>query len=218
MRECARRYRIHRTTVDRKKRFLAQMAKKWLHDFRDQRLFQDIQFDDMETFEHTTCNPLSICIVVENPTRLIIGFKVSKMAARGPLAPRALKKYGPRPDHRKRGRITLFKELQSRILPTARIASDLNPHYPPDVQRFFPDAEYVTTRGRRGCVVGQGELKTGGFDPLFSLNHTAAMIRANVNRLFRRTWCTTKKIQGLEDHLSLYAKAHNERILARMIK
>ena len=48
------------------------------------------------------------------------------------------------------------------------------------------------------------------FDPLFSLNHTFAMLRANVNRLFRKTWCTTKKPQRLADHLALYALYHNE--------
>jgi len=58
-------------------------------------------------------------------------------------------------------------------------------------------------------VVGQGELKRGGYDPLFSLNHTAAMIRANINRLFRRTWCTSKRIDRLEGHLLLYTDYHN---------
>ena len=69
------------------------------------------------------------------------------------------------------------------------------------------------TKGRRGCVVGQGELKAIGFDPIFAFNHTAAMLRANMNRLFRRTWCTTKTIRGLEDHLALYVKYHNEELL-----
>ena len=47
------------------------------------------------------------------------------------------------------------------------------------------------------------------FDPLFALNHTAAMFRANVNRLIRRTWCTTKKRERLADHLTLYMAHHN---------
>jgi len=61
----------------------------------------------------------------------------------------------------------------------------------------------------RGSVSGQGELKKLRFDPLFSLNHTCAMLRANLNRLFRRTWCMSKTIQGLIDHLSLYVIYHN---------
>ena len=61
--------------------------------------------------------------------------------------------------------------------------------------------------------MGQGELKKIGFDPLFDLNHTAAMIRANINRLFRRTWCTTKRADRLEAHLELYVQYHNRELI-----
>ena len=33
----------------------------------------------------------------------------------------------------------------------------------------------MTTKGRRGCVIGQGELKRGGYDPLFALNLNYAL-------------------------------------------
>jgi hypothetical protein len=92
------------------------------------------------------------------------------------------------------------------------IKSDESPHYPQDVKKHFPYAEHQKFKGRRGCVTGQGELKAGGFDPLFSLNHTAAMFRANVNRLFRRTWNTTKKMSRLRLHLFVYIDFHNQRI------
>ena len=108
------------------------------------------------------------------------------------------------------------RAARSRAGKNARIFSDQNPHYEPDVKKHFPEALYKTYKGRRGCVVGQGELKSGGFDPLFCLNHTAAMLRANMNRLFRRTWCTTKTVFGLEDHIAIYARAHNERILGKL--
>jgi hypothetical protein len=35
------------------------------------------------------------------------------------------------------------------------------------------------------------------------------MFRANMNRFFRRTWCTTKTLKGLESHLALYVLFHN---------
>jgi len=88
--------------------------------------------------------------------------------------------------------------------------SDENPHYPRRLKAIHPDCKHETVKGRRGCVAGQGELKKIGFDPLFSLNHTCAMMRANLNRLFRRTWCTTKNRAGLIDHLSLYVRYHND--------
>jgi hypothetical protein len=93
------------------------------------------------------------------------------------------------------------------------VESDENPHYPKFVKRHLPHARHTRYPGARGAVTGQGELKKIKFDPLFSLNHTCAMLRANLNRLFRRTWCTTKNPQGLEDHISLYVRYHNEVLL-----
>jgi hypothetical protein len=34
-----------------------------------------------------------------------------------------------------------------------------------------------------------------------------------VNRLIRRTWCTTKKRERLKDHLDIYVQFHNEVLL-----
>lgn len=216
MRECARLLHLHRTTIARKKVFLAIKAIHWLQTFRTSRKVTDLQFDDMETFEHTKCKPLSITLAVENKTRLILGYRVSIMPAKGLLAKKSREKYGPRPDMRKKGREELFSELTHCIDPHAIISSDENPHYEPDVKKYFPLATYKRFKGRRGCVVGQGELKSGGFDPLFSLNHTCAMLRANINRLMRRTWCTTKKIEGLIEHIAIYARSHNQRILTKL--
>ncbi|HEY8279241.1 MAG TPA: transposase, partial [Bdellovibrionota bacterium] len=76
----------------------------------------------------------------------------------------------------------------------------------------FPKALHKTYEGKRGAQGGQGELKKVKFDPLFSLNHTCAMFRANVNRLFRKTWCTTKRIDRLRAHLMIYAHYHNRHL------
>jgi hypothetical protein len=92
---------------------------------------------------------------------------------------------------------------------TIYITTDENPKYPGWLRSVFPEATHETHKGRRGCRTGQGELKKIGFDPLFGLNHTAAMIRANVNRMFRRTWCTTKRPARLALHLELYVFYHN---------
>src|SRR5690606_27149006 len=142
--------------------------------------------------------------------------EVSRMPAKGLLTKKSLKKYGKRVDERKRKRRRLFKKIKSSIHPLALIESDQNPHYEPDVREYFPQAHHRKYKGRRGCVVGQGELKAGGWDPLFSLNHTCAMLRANINRLFRRTWCTTKKPIMLQMHIAIYCQHHNQRILAQL--
>ena len=170
-------------------------------------------FDEMETFEHTKCKPLSVTLAVEAQTRRILGFAVSQMPAKGKLAHIARKKYGPRLDERPQGRAKLFTQLQDLVHANAVIRSDQNPHYPADVERFFPQALHLTVKGKRGAISGQGELKKVKFDPLFSLNHTCAQLRADMSRLIRRTWCTTKLVQGLELHLAIAALYHNQHLL-----
>ena len=214
MRECARTLNIHRTTVQRKKTFLAVKATEWLTHFRENYQTSSIQFDDIETFEHTKYKPISITIAVEKHTRLILAVEAASMPAKGLLVKKAFKKYGKRRDERRAMRRKLLHDLKVCASDGLLIESDQNPYYAPDVKEILPHANHQTFKGLRGCVTGQGELKGGGYDPLFSLNHTCAMLRANMNRLFRRTWCTTKKIKGLEEHLAIYARNHNLRILA----
>jgi len=172
----------------------------------------NLQFDDMETFEHTKCKPLSITLAVEESSRRILDYQVSQMPAKGLLAKISRKKYGLRADHRKAARKKLFLNLQNFVQPRCIIKSDENPHYPKDVKKYFPKSEHKVYKGRRGAIVGQGELKKIGFDPIFDLNHTCATLRARMNRLFRRTWCTTKKPERLDLHLAITALFHNRNL------
>lgn len=201
-------------TVARKLKFLGLQARLFNHHFRTKHTnIEQLQFDDMESFEHTKLKPLSITLAVEKGTRLMLGFEVSRMPAKGLLASRSIKKYGYRADERTPARERLFRRLRGQIANTATIESDDNPHYRATVRTHFPNCEHKTYLGARGAITGQGELKKIKHDPLFSLNHTCAMIRYSVNRLIRKTWCTTKKIQPLIDHLDIYAKFHNQNIL-----
>ena len=108
----------------------------------------------------------------------------------------------------------MFKELKPLLHDDPTLISDSNPHYPDDVKRHLPHAKHRTVMGKRGSLGGQGELKKTKFDPLFSLNHTCAMLRANINRLFRKTWCTTKRSDRLYAHIALYANYHNQHLKA----
>ena len=180
-----------------------QLASKKVYEF---------EFDDVETFEHSKCKPVSITLAVEAKTRMILGVRVARMAANGRLAKKSVRLYGRRKDERRKARQDLFRELVPHVDPNALIRSDSNPYYPDDVKRFFPKCTYLRVKGKRGAITGQGELKKVGFDPIFALNHTAAMLRANISRLIRKTWSTTKKAERLYDHLTLYAYYHNKHL------
>jgi len=208
----ARLLNVKQRTVSIKHTFLGLKARLFNYRFRNTNLgkVSFIQFDDLETFEHTKLKPLSVTLAVEEGTRFILGFEVARMPAKGLLAKKSRKKYGFRKDERKEARERLFRRLKPIINEKATFTSDQNPHYPETVKKFFPLAEHITVKGQRGAITGQGELKKIKWDPLFSLNHTCAMLRANINRLFRKTWCTTKKLQPLIDHLEIYTYYHNQ--------
>lgn len=214
-RRIARLLKISRTTVVRKFIFLSEIAKR--ENFADLikiKPVTELQFDDLETIEHTKCKPLSVVMAVEKHSRIILGFSVSRMPAKGHLAKLARKKYGKRADERPKGWDNLFDHISPKINPRATIESDQSPHYPFYVKKYCPKSQHLTTPGQRGCIAGQGELKKIGFDPLFTLNHTFAMCRANINRLFRRTWCTTKRPDRLIAHLDLYVNYHNRQLVS----
>jgi transposase-like protein len=214
MRRTALLLHIHRKTVARKLAFLAQVSRE-----RQDRFLQSLpkvqhfQFDDLITLEHTKCKPLAVSLAVEHGTRRLLGFEVSQIPASGPLADTSRRKYGQRPNHRPRALQRLLERVRPLVQENAVISSDEDPLYTALVKRNFPQAVHHQYPGGRGCVTGQGELKKLRFDPLFSLNHTCAMLRANINRLFRRTWCTTKKMACLEQHLALYMDFHNRVLL-----
>lgn len=213
-REIARSHNLTRRTVVRKLLFLADRAKIENERASHQRkACLEMQFDEMETFEHTKCKPLSIPLLVEAKSRWIYGFDVARMPAKGRLAAISRRKYGPRSDERPAAHQRVLTRARSFVAPDAIFKTDSNPHYPQVVKACLPEVRHVQVKGARGASTGQGELKKIGFDPIFSLNHSCAMLRANVNRLFRRTWCTTKRPDRLRAHIEIYVWRHNQRLL-----
>jgi transposase-like protein len=211
-RRCAEIFGVHRVTVTRKLVRLGLQARLVNRLGRQQAGVKVVVFDEMETFEHSKCKPLSIAVAVEEGSRRILSAHVSRMPAKGPLAAVARRRYGPRQDDRAKALTTLMTEVKEAAPHLVLVKSDECPRYPRLVRRELVGVAHQRFKGRRGCVVGQGELKSGGFDPLFSLNHTCAMFRDNIKRLSRRTWCTTKRPDRLQEFLDLYTSYHNAKL------
>ena len=202
---------VSRTTIARKLIYLGKLCTAENHLYLQQykACIKAIQFDELQTIEHTKCKPLSVAVVVVPFTRKILGIEVSIMPATGHLAKIARKKYNFRPDLRIIGLQKLFKKITPMLAKNAYIYSDKHPFYGPVIAHICPQALHIQTKGDKATIAGQGELKKGWKDPLFYINQTLAMLRANINRLIRRTWCTTKCIDRLRDHLAIYMSIHN---------
>ena len=170
-----------------------------------------VQIDEMETFEHSKYKPLSIALAVDQKSRQILSAEVAIMPCPGPLAEISKQKYGLRPDHRKQAMTKVLTETK-RLCPELKLLkSDKCSRYPSCIKSVFgPNMIHLRFKGRRSSPIGQGELKRGGRDPIFSLNHTCAMFRDRIKRLTRRTWTTTKRVDRLAHLVNLYAWWHNQ--------
>ncbi len=209
-RACAFLMGVNRAAIARRVDRFGACAQHNLEVYRQSRPKATVVLiDEMESFEHTKCKPLTMPIAVEEKTRKILSLSVGKIAAKGHLAAISRAKYGLRICERKSCLKKVLQELKSCTAREFLIKSDESQHYPGLIKRILQNATHITYKGRRGSIVGQGELKAVGFDPLFSLNHSFAMIRDNLKRLSRRTWCTTKRPDKLELMLAMYAWFHN---------
>lgn len=212
MRRAAIEFKVTFTTIQRKIKYLSKksntMQKRYLKSLEINKV-KNIQFDDMITIEHSKMKPLSISIAVDKKTRKILGARVSRISASGLLAKKSREKYGYRKSTHKEELHNLFRSISKSIANNALFESDEHSLYPYFVRRYFPEAEHRTYKSIRSSNSGQGELKRTVYDPLQRINHTLAMLRENINRLLRKTWCTTKRPDMLQAHLDLFINYHN---------
>jgi transposase-like protein len=219
MRRAAHLLGVHRKTVERKLPLLAKrcrfLNKRTLKKLEGK--VHNIQIDDLITKENSKLKPLSVSIAVDENRRFILALEVSQIPAFGHLSRFALKKYGHRKDEHFEGLSRLFQKITPIVCSEVLVKSDEHQRYPGFINAYLPKAKHVTFKSERGSIVGQGELKKVAFDPLFVVNHTCALLRANINRLIRKTWCTTKDPVRLKDHLDLFMYFYNNELLKKAL-
>ena len=216
LRRAAKILGLARVTVRRKFGWLARMARKRhaaaLKSENAKSAY--IQFDEMETFMGNKMRPLSIALAVRPKNGQIISARVAAMNCHGRLALKAMSLYGPQVDTRPRARTNVLRVVGSIAKASITVATDGNGAYGPAIKAALPQAKHLVHIGGRSKVLLQhpGPPQKKGkqaFDPLFKLNHTCAKIRADLSRMARRTWATTKRMWALQYHLDLYIAYNN---------
>ena len=201
--------KVSRLTVARKFIFLSKQAALENKKLKPQELLKELYVDEMEDRIHTKLKPVSIALAVSEQ-RKILSHRVAKIRPKNLKLNQLSKSKYPSwiPTDRKRFK-ELVSSLKQTVHPEAKFYSDSKSSYCKPIQKSFPKSRHYRYPSRRAVVAGQGEMKEGGRDPLFALNHTCASLRANINRLIRRTWCTSKKMEALSAHIELYTWFHN---------
>jgi transposase-like protein len=190
-----------RLTVERKLIFIAEQARLSHEQFLSQKINEtkSVHFDEMETYQHTKCKPLSIALAVDNESGDIIDAQVAKMRCKGKLATISANKYPEwNTDNRKEASLRVIHTIKKMSCEDVVVISDGKKVYPDIIHAVLPMAQVV-----------QHVKKKAKYDPLFTINHTSAKIRADLSRMRRRTWATTKKWQNLQRHLLIYIAWNN---------
>ena len=175
--------------------------------------FKQIVFDEVISKESSKLKPLAIPLLVAHPSRLIIDFDVASMEAQARFKAESEARYGCRVDERATMVTKVLCRSRKYIADQALVLVDKDPLYPELLHKVIPAARPLRIKSRKAHCSGQGELKKVGYDPFFSLNHTAGMMRDSVSRLVRRTWAISRSKDRLRDHLKIYQWFHNEVLL-----
>ncbi len=170
---------------------------------------QVVCLDEAESFEHRSITPVTIPVVVDVRTKLVIATDVApiRRSARAG-SPRQLRlqrfegQHGKRVDRGRNSVRRVFGRL-ARLLDKkpALLLTDEKRSYAVECRRRFGDSvQHVTVSSR---------LPRTPANPLFSVNLTEAMMRDNNCRLHRRTWAVSKRSRMLRLQLALFTAYRN---------
>lgn len=198
-RRAARVLRVSRNTVTAKFHKLVSKAKR-LHvkALKDrQRSMTVVEFDEMESYQGSRLNMLSIPLAVEPGSGFIVDARVALMRPKGRLAakhPNAWRRWNR--DTRKEACRSVLRRVRRLCRQSPLVRCDAKPQYPGLIRAHVEGARIEICR--RDPEFPETKRFTG------YLNHAAAKLRADLARLRRRTWACTRKWQNLQQHLYLY--------------
>jgi transposase-like protein len=213
LRQSARTLGVTRKTVEHRLRLLgkhlelfhqARMAGKPLEGI--------FQLDEAETFEtDRRLRPVTVPVLIERKWRFIVHAETGPLPARGKLSPRLLAKKvelekveGKRRSGSRRAVTKCFEALREHRRPDRPIflQTDRKATYPAILKEVFEKTPVLHERTT-------SKAKRDRRNPLFSINHTLAMLRDGLSRLVRRTWAHAKLRKRLATHLWIYIAWRN---------
>ncbi len=213
MRRTAKILGIARDTVTRKVGWLATQA----HRTHTQNIDEGgiatsyVQFDELETFECSKHQPIGVSFAIRVKTGEIIDVEVAKKSAWTQKG----KDRGWTLDHTRAACESVMTIVRKCLKPGGTIATDGSRMYGRAIPKAVPGANhkpYIRDKKAKDDPVVNIARNRGGTkcDPLFMVNHMCAKLRADISRLARRTWATTKKLERLQDHLLIYVAFQND--------
>ena len=168
-----------------------------------------LQLDEIESYEHRRITPLTIPVLIDGPSKMVITIEVApirRVAQKGSARRRWLdrfeEKHGRREDRGHAAVRRTFGRMQ-RLLGNrpARLNTDQKATYARMCQARFGDTVTHT--------VVSSKLPRTVSNPLFAINLTEAMMRDNNGRLRRRTWLVSKLGSRLRLQAELFAAYRN---------
>lgn len=156
-----------------------------------------IQFDEMETFEHTRKKPLGIEVSIRPKNGQILSAKVCRIPIKAlTIAKSEAVKYNKKTDRKE----AFYKMI-------AETKQCLDEGY--SVLSCDGNRESIRM-AKIMCPKSLIETHVNDYAGMWRLNHTFAKLRHHLSRLKRKTWATTKAKEFLQMHLDLFIAYQNK--------
>ena len=185
--------------------YLAERSKEYHEKFLLTFETSYVQIDELETFMWAHARALSVPMVVRFKTGDILAFAVAKKPANGKLASIGAA-LGWTADERPKKFQEMLESIKVNLKPNITIRTDSKGVYKTWINSVVPHATIDQVVGNKTQLPGTPKQ----YDELFTINNTFARMRHDMNRLGRKTWSTTKTIEGLENHIWLYVAWNNK--------
>lgn len=168
-------------------------------------------FDEFQSFEGCRLSrPLSVPVLIERESGYVLWAESAPIRPTGKLSERRKRaverdraRFGERPDTSMRSIRRTFSRGADccKALDRIELHSDERPSYPSLAREVFG--------ARLLHVRTSGQLARGSWNPLFSINHTEAMMRDLMGRLRRNSWLASKRRRFLDLGMALWTAWRN---------